>query len=79
MEVKMLSQVTTRLFEDLEKIYGSRESLAEAFEVTPECVRLWGRSRGIPAKNMFKVIRLAEQHGIDVTPEQLRPDLFATI
>ena len=58
---------------DLLKIeFGSLRNLAEALELRPNTVVLWGQTH-IPFKYIKEIERLSENR---VTREMLRPDVF---
>jgi hypothetical protein len=58
---------------DLLKIeFGSLKTLAEALEIKPNTVYLWGQTK-IPFKYLKEIEKLSD---LRLTREQLRPDLF---
>ena len=52
--------------------FGSIKSLAEALELRPNTVTLWGQTK-IPFKYLKEIEKLSD---LRLTREQLRPDLF---
>lgn len=55
---------------------GGSSVVGRALGIAPQSVSQWMRDdRRVPFEKVVDLIRLGRKHGIDVVPEQLRPDV----
>lgn len=53
---------------------GGSSIVGRTLGVAPQATSQWAR-RGVPLDRVLGLIRLGKERGVDITPQQLRPDL----
>lgn len=61
---------------EVSKACGGQGKLAELLGIKPPAISYWKKQGSIPAERIPKLLEIAREHDVEVTGNDLRPDIF---
>lgn len=65
-----------RILHDLALTLGGFSALGREFQISGWAVKKWYLTGLVPAERVPTLLALAERHGIEAKPWQIRPDVY---